>query len=221
MIAEDQVLLRDGLARLLAAEGHTIAAQVGDARELVRVVNAERPDLLIADIRMPPDYTDDGARAALFVRERFPDLAILILSQNLDAALIAGLANGLPRAFGYLLKDRVLDTAVFLDHVRTVGAGGTAIDPMVLAAPVRQDELGRLSEREIEVLGRVASGRSNAGIAHDLTISKRTVEAHLRSIMTKLDLEPGPDDNQRVLAVLRWLSDGVGSHPTQLGRPGR
>jgi DNA-binding NarL/FixJ family response regulator len=203
VIAEDQVLLRDGLVRLLESVGHAVVAQVGDARALVEEVNRHRPDLVIADVRMPPTYTDDGARAAVYLRDRFPRLAVLVLSQSVDPTLVADLARGRVTAFGYLLKDRVLDTAAFLADVATVGGGGTVIDPAVLDGRV---ELAALTEREVEVLGRVASGRSNAGIAADLVISKRTVEAHLRSIVDKLGLDAGPEDNQRVLAVLTWFA---------------
>lgn len=203
VIAEDQVLLRDGLVRLLESVGHAVVAQVGDARALVEEVNRHRPDLVIADVRMPPTYTDDGARAAVYLRDRFPRLAVLVLSQAVDPTLVADLTGGRVAAFGYLLKDRVLDTAAFLADVATVGSGGTVIDPAVLDG---RAELAALTEREVEVLGRVASGRSNAGIAADLVISKRTVEAHLRSIVDKLGLDAGPEDNQRVLAVLTWFA---------------
>jgi DNA-binding NarL/FixJ family response regulator len=202
VIAEDQVLLRDGLVRLLESVGHLVVAAVGDARALVDAANRHRPDLLVADVRMPPTYTDDGARAAVHLRERFPRLAVLVLSQAVDPLLVTDLAAGRVTAFGYLLKDRVLDTAAFLDAVATVGGGGTVIDPAVLDGA----DLAPLTDRETEVLGRVASGRSNAGIAADLVISKRTVEAHLRSIVDKLGIEAGPEDNLRVLAVLTWFA---------------
>ncbi|GAA4982630.1 response regulator transcription factor [Pseudonocardia tropica] len=205
VIAEDQVLLRDGLVRLLESAGHVVVARVGDARALVEQVNAHRPDLLLADVRMPPTHTDDGARAAACLRERFPRLAVLVLSQAVEPSLVAGLANGRVTAFGYLLKDRVLDTAAFLDAVATVGAGGTVIDPTVFAGPAPGAPVA-LTGREAEVLGRVAAGRSNAGIAADLVISKRTVEAHLRVIVDKLGIDAGPEDNQRVLAVLTWFA---------------
>lgn len=208
VIAEDQVLLRDGLVRMLTAAGHDVVAQVGDARSLVEQVNALRPDLLISDIRMPPSHTDDGARAVLFLRERFPRLAVLMLTQVVEPEVVTALADGRVEGFGYLVKDRVLDTESFLDQLETVAAGGTAIDPALVAGQVRRDggRLGALTDREVEVLARLASGRSNAGIATDLVISRRTVDAHLRSIFDKLGITTAPDDNQRVLAVLRWLS---------------
>lgn len=212
MIAEDQVLLRDGLVRLLAGTGHAVVAEVGDGRSLIAEVSARRPDLVIADVRMPPTHTDEGARAVLYLRERYPELAVLILSQGVEPSLVATLAAGEARSFGYLLKDRVLDTEIFLGQLEEVGSGGTAIDPMVIDGCVRrsQDRLRSLTEREIEVLRLLASGRSNAGIAADLVISRRTVDAHLRSIFAKLGIEAAPDDNQRVLAALDWLN---GSSP--------
>ena len=213
VIAEDQVLLRDGLVRLLREAGHTVVAEVGDARQLVEQVNAERPDLLVADIRMPPHHADDGARAAAYVRQRFPRLAVLMLSQVVEPTMAALVASGRVEAFGYLLKDRVLDVATFVDQVEAVAGGATVIDPAVVDGHVRRPggPLERLTEREVEVLQRMASGRSNAGIAADLVISRRTVDAHLRSIFAKLSLPGGHDDNQRVLAVLRWLADQPGT----------
>lgn len=213
MIAEDQVLLRDGLVRLLSEDGHRVVAQVGDARHLVEQVNEHRPDLVIADNRMPPGFDDDGARAVALLRRRFPALAALMLTQAVEPSLVAAVAGPRVQAFGYVLKDRVLDTASFLAQVRTVGEGGTAIDPAIVDGYLQRDggRLHELSEREMEVLSLVASGRSNAGIAAELVVSRRTVDAHLRSIFTKLDLGAGPEDNQRVLAVLGWLA-GNHSH---------
>lgn len=209
VIAEDQVLLRDGLARLLTDAGHAVVAQVGDGRSLVSEVSAQRPDLVIADVRMPPTYTDEGAQAVLYLRDRFPELAVVILSQGVEPSLISALSNGRVRAFGYLLKDRVLDTDVFLQQLGHVAAGGTAVDPSVVEGGVRHSRgrLEVLTEREVEVLRLVASGRSNPGIAAELVISRRTVDAHLRSIFTKLGIETDPNGNQRVLAALDWLAD--------------
>ena len=209
VIAEDQVLLRDGLARLLTDAGHAVVAQVGDGRSLVSEVSAQRPDLVIADVRMPPTYTDEGAQAVLYLRDRFPELAVVILSQGVEPSLISALSNGRVRAFGYLLKDRVLDTDVFLQQLGHVAAGGTAVDPAVVEGGVRHSRgrLEVLTEREVEVLRLVASGRSNPGIAAELVISRRTVDAHLRSIFTKLGIETDPNGNQRVLAALDWLAD--------------
>jgi len=208
VIAEDQVLLRDGLVRLLRDAGHDVVAEVGDARSLISSVNRERPDLVISDIRMPPTHQDDGARAVSFLRERFPDLAVVMLTQVIEPALVAELSQGRVASFGYLLKDRVLDTDAFLDQLEAVATGGTAIDPIVIDGFVRRDgdRLSRLTEREVDVLSRLASGRSNSGIAADLVISKRTVDAHLRSIFDKLGILSDPEDNQRVLAVLEWIT---------------
>lgn len=208
VIAEDQVLLRDGLARLLSDAGHTVAAQVGDGRTLVEQVSAQRPDLAVVDVRMPPTYTDEGARAVLYLRERFPDLAVLILSQVVESTLVGPLSGGRLQAFGYLLKDRVLDTEAFLGQLTRVAAGETIIDPGVVDGALRNSSgrLDGLTAREVEVLRLVASGRSNAGIAAELVVSRRTVDAHLRSIFTKLDLEADPNGNQRVLAALGWLN---------------
>lgn len=207
VIAEDQVLLRDGMARLLHSGGHAVVAQVGDARSLIAAVNLHRPDLVIADIRMPPSYTDEGAAAALTLRRAWPDLPVLILSQAVEPALMDTVTDGNSAGFGYLLKDRVLDTRVFLEQVAAVAAGGTVIDPQVVDASLIRHarRIAGLTEREVEVLRLVAQGRSNAGIAAELVISRRTVDAHLRSIFVKLGLESDPDDNQRVLAALTWL----------------
>lgn len=207
VIAEDQVLLRDGLTRMLTGAGHAVVAEVGDARRLVEAVNEHRPDLVVTDLRMPPGDADDGARTATYLRERYPGLAVLVLSQVVEPGLTA-MVDGHARAFGYLLKDRVLDVESFLAAVAEVARGGTVVDPAVVERLVRTADgsLHHLTEREVEVLSRMASGRSNAGIAADLVISRRTVDAHLRSVFTKLALPGSPDDNQRVLAVLRWLA---------------
>lgn len=207
MIAEDQVLLRDGVRRLLESAGHGVVAEVADARTLIAEVNAQRPDLVIADVRMPPGYSDEGARAVLYLRDRMPRLPIVVLSQSIEPSLLVLALGGNPVAFGYLLKDRVLDTEEFLAQLADVAAGGTVIDPSIVARTLGAEggRLQCLSVRELEVLHAVASGRSNAGIAADLYISRRTVEAHLRSIFDKLDIHADPSGNQRVHAALRWL----------------
>ncbi|MDF1488313.1 response regulator transcription factor [Tessaracoccus caeni] len=212
VIAEDQVLLRDGMARLLESAGHAVIAQVGDARSLIEAVNLHHPDLVVADIRMPPTYTDEGAVAALSLRRAWPTLPVVILSQAVEPALMGTVTDGNCAAFGYLLKDRVLDTRVFLEQLAAVAAGDTVVDPQVVDGYLARSaaRLTALTEREHEVLQLVAQGRSNAGIAAALVISRRTVDAHLRSIFTKLGLEADPDDNQRVLAALTWLQEPAG-----------
>jgi DNA-binding NarL/FixJ family response regulator len=212
VIAEDQVLLRDGLVRLLEGAGHAVVGQAGDARTLIEQVNATRPDLVIADIRMPPDHADDGARAVVHLRERMPTLAVLMLTQVLEPTAVARLIVAASPAFGYLLKDRVLDTESFLERVEAVAEGGTAIDPVILERHARR--IGgpdSLTSREVEVLKLVASGRSNAGVAAELQVSRRTVDAHLRAIFAKLDIPASDDVSPRVLAVRRWFGelDGV------------
>ncbi|WP_257478413.1 LuxR C-terminal-related transcriptional regulator [Acidipropionibacterium jensenii] len=208
VIAEDQVLLRDGLARLLASAGHLVVAQVGDGPSLVAQVNLHRPEMVLADIRMPPSYTDEGARAVQLLRRRWPDLAVMMLSQLVDPDLVEQMRSRRLTRFGYLLKDRVLDTAVFLEQLETVAAGGTVIDQSAVDGYLRRDDgrLGQLTERETQVLRLVAMGRSNAGIAATLVISRRTVDAHLRAIFGKLGIAADGQDNQRVLAALDWLS---------------
>lgn len=208
VIAEDQVLLRDGLARLLRSGGHAVVAEVGDGRSLVSETARLRPDLVVADIRMPPSYADEGSRAVVLLRERFPGLAVMLLSQAVDPLVVSRATRGRSAGFGYLLKDRVLDPSTFLRQLEEVAAGATVIDPGVLPDAMRgSGRLACLTHREIEVLGLVATGRSNPGIAADLVISRRTVDAHLRSIFTKLGIESDPDGNQRVLAVLNWLGE--------------
>lgn len=209
VIAEDSVLLRAGLVRFLTEGGEEIVAAVGDAPSLVDAVERHRPDLAVVDVRMPPTLTDDGLRAALDVRERWPETAILVLSQYVEERYASELIAGDVSGIGYLLKDRVADVSEFLDAVRTVGAGGTVLDPEVvaqlLARSRRQDPIASLSPREREVLSLMAEGRSNGGIARALVVSDGAVEKHVSNIFAKLDLPPAGDDHRRVLAVLRWL----------------
>ena len=207
VIAEDSALFREGLARLLADADHDVVAKVTDAPSLVEAVHAMRPDLAVVDIRMPPSHTDDGARAARELRESFPDLGILLLSQHLETRHSVELVTR--GRFGYLLKDRVFDVDDFLDAVRRVASGGTALDPEVVAtllAPMRRDDpLSRLTPREREVLAQMAEGRTNAGIAQRLFLTERTVETHVAGIMAKLGLHESAHGHRRVLAVLAWL----------------
>jgi DNA-binding NarL/FixJ family response regulator len=209
VIAEDSVLLRAGLTRILIDAGMDVVASVGDADELVTTVARHRPDLAVVDVRMPPTHTDDGLRAALAVRARWPEVAILVLSQYVEETYATELLAGDPAGLGYLLKDRIADVSEFLGAVRRVGEGGTALDPEVvaqlLARSRRRDPLERLSPRETEVLALMAEGRSNPAIARELVISDKAVEKHVGNILLKLDLPPAADDHRRVLAVLRWL----------------
>ncbi|MBB6173638.1 DNA-binding NarL/FixJ family response regulator [Nocardiopsis mwathae] len=214
IIAEDSVLLRSGMAKLLEDEGVEILAQVGDAAELLAAV-ARHPDvdLCLVDIRMPPGYSEEGIQAAIEIRRTRPDVAVLLLSQHVVSRYAAELLGGGSTKVGYLLKDRVADIDEFLDTLRRVAGGGAAIDPEVVSQLLsrRQDSaLDRLSPREGEVLEVMAQGLNNAGIAARLFITERAVEKHIRSIFTKLDLGQDDHDHRRVLAVLRYLR-GVGS----------
>ena len=210
VIAEDSVLLRAGLTRLLADADHEVVATVGDADTLLEVVERHQPDLAVVDVRMPPTHTDDGLRAALQIRSRWPDIGILVLSQYVEERYATDLlADRQTGSLGYLLKDRIADVHEFLAAVTRVGEGGTVLDPEVvaqlLARTRRRDPLDRLSPREREVLGLMAEGRSNAAIAGALVVSDGAVEKHVSNIFTKLDLPPTQHDHRRVLAVLRWL----------------
>ena len=206
MIGEDSALFREGLVRLLADAGHEIVGKAEDAPTLVATVLSTRPDLAIIDIRMPPDRTDDGARAARELREDDPTLGIVLLSQHLETRHSVELVTR--GHFGYLLKDRVFDVDDFLDALRRVAAGGSALDPDVVAGlltPRRNDPLSTLTTREREVLALMAEGRTNVGIARRLWLTARTVETHVSSIMAKLGLADTDEDHRRVLAVLAWL----------------
>ncbi|MEV3939029.1 response regulator transcription factor [Glycomyces sp. NPDC049804] len=208
VIAEDSVLLREGLARLLEIGGIEVVDTVGDAEALLRSVERDCPDLVVADVRMPPDQSDEGVRAALVLRRRYPDLAVLMLSQYVEERYAVELLTGQMRGIGYLLKDRVADVAEFLDSLRRVAAGGTALDPEVVSQLlVRRNgsELDRLTPREREVLSHMAEGRSNAGIAAVLVLSEGAVSKHINSIFTKLGLPPTDSGNRRVLAILKFL----------------
>lgn len=211
LIADDSVLLREGLARLLAEAGIEICALVGDAEALEEAVAEHRPDIAVVDIRMPPTYTHEGARAAVRLRAQDPGLGILLLSQVLESRYAAELARAAPQGFGYLLKDRVVDVATLVDAVERVAGGGTVLDPEVvgylLGRRTTRDQLGVLSDREREVLALMAQGRSNTAICRRLCLNPKTVESHISSILTKLQLPPQPDDHRRVLAVLAWLQD--------------
>jgi DNA-binding NarL/FixJ family response regulator len=209
VIAEDSVLLRDGLTRMLSDHGHDIVGSVEDAVGLVQLVEAEDPDLVVLDVRMPPTHTDEGIRAALELRSRWPDLAVLVLSQYVEENYATELLSGDLGSVAYVLKDRVTDVGEFVDTVNRIAAGGTAIDPEVvsqlLARTRRQEPLAELTPREREVLGLMAEGRTNAAIAAQLVVTERAVEKHVKSIFQKLVLPPADTDHRRVLAVLRFL----------------
>jgi DNA-binding NarL/FixJ family response regulator len=209
VIADDSGLLRDGLAGLLTEAGVDVVGRAADADELLRVVETARPDVAVVDIRMPPTFTHEGARAALELRQRDPGLGILLLSQSLESRYVTDLARTHARGFGYLLKDRVTDVQVLLDALDTVNHGGTVLDPEVVGHLLGRndlaDQLARLSGRERDVLDLMAQGLSNRAIAARLVIDLKTVETHITRIMTKLDLHPTADDHRRVLAVLAWL----------------
>jgi DNA-binding NarL/FixJ family response regulator len=208
-IADDAALFREGLARLLEASGMDVVGRVGDAQKLLAVVDGKAPDIAITDIRMPPTHTTEGLVAAGVIRERHPEVAVLLLSQYVETTHALRLLDGGTGKIGYLLKDRVADVRDFVDAVRRVAGGGSAIDPEVVAELLvrrrRHDLVSELSDREREVLSLMATGRSNIAIGNALHMSEKTVEGHVRSIFSKLQLEPAADDHRRVLAVLMYL----------------
>ena len=212
VIAEDTVLLREGLAGLLEDAGHSVVARVGDAEALLAVVAEHDPDLAIVDVRMPPTYEDEGMRAAVEIRKLHPSTAVLVLSQHVESRFAIELVSS-GGGFGYLLKDRVLDVGDFLDAAERVSGGGSALDPEVvkqlLPRPQDDDPLAALTPREREVLALVAEGRTNAGIAKELWLTEKTVETHVRSILGKLDLPQDGDTHRRVLAVVTYLRASV------------
>jgi DNA-binding NarL/FixJ family response regulator len=208
IIADDAVLLREGLVRLLAEQGHDVVAAVGDGPALVEAVVEHRPDVSIVDVRMPPSHTDEGLRAAVQARRLVPRSPILVLSQYVEVSYADDLLADRRGAIGYLLKDRVADLTDFLDALARVAAGGTVLDPEVVAQLVvrrGRDPIEALTPREREVLGLMAEGRSNTAIARALVVSEGAVEKHVRSIFTKLDLPPDEEQHRRVLAVLAYL----------------
>lgn len=208
VIADDDVLLREGLASLLQREGFDVAGQAGDARELMRLVDDAQPQLVLVDIRMPPDHNAEGLEAARAIRERSPDTAILVLSAHVDVDHAMELLAG-GRSIGYLLKSRVTDVTDFVDTLRRIANGASVVDPALVAELVsarrRDDPLAALSTREREVLTLMAEGLSNAGIGRRLWVTEGTVEKHVRSILTKLDLPETGDDHRRVRAVIMYL----------------
>jgi DNA-binding NarL/FixJ family response regulator len=209
-IAEDSVLLREGLTSLLAEAGHEVVAAEGDAEKFLRAVAATAPDACVVDVRMPPTFTDEGLRAALLVRDRWPGVGVLVLSQWVEERYATELIAGRPHGVGYLLKDRVSDVAEFLDALRRVAEGGSAFDPEVVAQLLARSRhpLGDLTPREREVLALMAEGLTNAAIADALVVGGGAIEKHINNIFTKLGLAPGERDHRRVLAVLRYLGTG-------------
>ena len=207
VIGEDLALLRDGLVRLLEAHGFEVVAAVDNGPQLVRELVAHRPDVAVVDVRLPPTFTDEGVRAAVEARRQVPGLPILVLSQYVEQLYAHELLADAQGGIGYLLKDRVSDPAQFVDAVRRVAAGGTALDPEVVSQLLgrRTTPLQRLTPRELEVLGQMAQGRSNAAVAAALTITEKAVGKHTNNIFAKLGLPPSEDDNRRVLAVLAYL----------------
>lgn len=209
VVADDSVLLREGVARLLGDAGFDVVAQAGDADDLLRKVGAHRPDVAVVDVRMPPTNTDDGLRAALQIRAERPDTGVLVLSQYVEEAYAHELLTDPAGGVGYLLKDRVADIERFVDSVRRVGEGGSALDPEVVARLLgrrrEDDPLDTITPREREVLTLMAEGRSNAAIAEALVVTERAVEKHVTSIFAKLDLPMTEDAHRRVMAVLAFL----------------
>ncbi len=212
VLAEDSVLLREGLTSLLAAEDVDVVAAVDTGPLLLDAVARLAPDLALVDVRMPPTFTDEGIRAAVVIRSEHPGTAVLVLSQYVEEKYAGDLLSSSARGVGYLLKDRVSDVGQFVDDLRRVAAGGTAVDPEVvgqlLARARRDDPLARLTPRETEVLRHMAQGRSNKAIAAELVVTEKAVEKHVSNIFSKLDLPADGDDHRRVLAVLRHL-DGA------------
>jgi DNA-binding NarL/FixJ family response regulator len=208
VIAEDSVLLREGMVRLLEEQGFEVAGQAGDGEDLLRKVRAHKPDVAVVDVRMPPTHTDEGLRAAQQIREELPDTGVLVLSQYVEEEYATELIGDRADGVGYLLKDRVADVEAFADAVRRVGQGGSALDPEVVSLMLgrkRDEPLSELTPREREVLGAMAEGLSNHAIAERLVVTERAVEKHVTSIFGKLRLPPTGETHRRVLAVLAYM----------------
>ena len=210
VLGEDLYLLREGMDRLLTAHGCEVVAAVGDGPALLEAMIEHKPDVAVVDVRMPPTFTDEGLRAALSARQQIPGLPVLVLSQYVEQLYARELLADGTGAVGYLLKDRVFDATQFIDAVRRVAGGGTAMDPEVIAKLLvrgrAQEPVGTLTPRELEVLGLMAEGRSNAAIAGQMVVTERAVAKHTSNIFAKLNLPPSDDDNRRVLAVLAYLN---------------
>ncbi|MDG4860926.1 response regulator transcription factor [Streptomyces sp. T-3] len=213
VIAEDSVLLRIGVVKVLQAAGFDVVAEVDDGESLLKAVEDHRPDIAVVDVRMPPGFTDEGVRAALTISRQWPDTAVLLLSQYVEERYAADLLATRTGGIGYLLKQRVADVEEFIEALRRVAAGGTALDPQVVAQLLVRggpDPLHRLTPRERDVLALMAEGRSNAGIAAELVVSESAVAKHINNLFAKLDLPQADADHRRVLAVLRYLGQGQG-----------
>ncbi|GLW31481.1 response regulator transcription factor [Actinoplanes regularis] len=207
VIAEDHTLLRDGLTRLLSAFDFDVVAAVDNGPALLPALLEHRPDVAVLDVRLPPTFTDEGLQAAIAARTRLPGLPVLMLSQHVEPLYARELLSTPHGGIGYLLKDRVADVSDFVDAVHRVAGGGTAMDPEVISRLVaRREPLAVLTARELEVLGEMAQGRSNAAIATNLGITEKSVSKHINNMLTKLDMPPSDDDNRRVLAVLTYLN---------------
>jgi DNA-binding NarL/FixJ family response regulator len=209
IIAEDSVLLREGIARLLETSDFEVVAQAGDGEDLLRKVAAHKPDVAVIDVRMPPTHTDEGLRAAQRIRAEYPDTAVLVLSAYVDEASALDLLSQSTQSTGYLLKDRIVDVKAFTDAVTRVAEGGSALDPQVVAMLLgrrrREDPLAELTPREREVLALMAEGRTNSAMAGALVVTERAVEKHVTGIFSKLHLPPAAADHRRILAVLAFL----------------
>jgi DNA-binding NarL/FixJ family response regulator len=212
VIADDELLLREGLARLLTDAGIEVVGTASTGEDLLRRVAVSRPDVALVDIRMPPTHTDEGLRAAEEIRASYPEVGVLVLSHHVESAYAMRLLADHPERSGYLLKDRISDIAVLTDALQRLTEGESVVDPTIVSRLLRRprdpDPLAELTEREREVLGLIAEGRSNQAISDRLGLSPKTVEAHIRAIFMKLDLEEARDDHRRVLAVLAWLRAG-------------
>ncbi|MDQ4048504.1 MAG: response regulator transcription factor [Actinomycetota bacterium] len=219
VIADDSVLLREGLARLLEDAGFVVAGQAGNAEDLLRKVRSHHPDVAVTDIRMPPTQTDEGLRAAKRIRSEMPEVGVVVLSQHIDERYAFELLQGSAAGVGYLLKDRVADIAGFTDALRRVAGGGSVLDPEVvgqlLGRRKTNDPLDRLTPREREVLALMAEGHSNSGIADELVVTGRAIEKHVTSIFSKLGLSTTEEGHRRVLAVLTYLNQPGGARPPE------